>query len=143
MNKTLFFKMLILIMGIFIPLLSFATNPSASNPLVFGIRYEFIIFAFTLLGIAIFHNKTMIIALTGLIALLIFKIIFRGEESTAFSFITHIYGNKIAENELITIVNLAGLLFGYYHLRKHMDYSFAQIIQLGYVESLELSLIHI
>ena len=33
---------------------------------------------------------------------------------------------------------LAGLLFGYYHLRKHMDYSFAQIIQLGYVESLEI-----
>ena len=33
---------------------------------------------------------------------------------------------------------MAGLLFGYYHLRKHMDYSFGQIIQLGYVESLEI-----
>ena len=33
---------------------------------------------------------------------------------------------------------LAGLLFGYYHLRKHMEYSFKEIIITGYVESLEI-----
>ncbi len=33
---------------------------------------------------------------------------------------------------------LAGLLFGYYHLRKHMEYSFKEIIKTGYVESLEI-----
>ena len=33
---------------------------------------------------------------------------------------------------------MAGLIFGYYHLRKHMDYSFRQIIQVGYAESIEI-----
>ena len=33
---------------------------------------------------------------------------------------------------------LAGLFFGYYHLRKHMEYSFKEIIITGYVESLEI-----
>ena len=33
---------------------------------------------------------------------------------------------------------LAGLLFGYYHLKKHMEYSFKEICKIGYVESLEI-----
>ena len=33
---------------------------------------------------------------------------------------------------------LAGLLFGYYHLSKYMDYSFRKIIQVGYIESIQI-----
>lgn len=33
---------------------------------------------------------------------------------------------------------LAGLIFGYYHLRKHMQYSFGEIIKTGYFESKSL-----
>ena len=33
---------------------------------------------------------------------------------------------------------LVGLLFGYRHLRKHMDYTFSQIILIGYAESLKI-----
>jgi hypothetical protein len=54
-----------------LPAFTFAAVP-AEIPLIFGIRLEFIIFALTLVGVAVFHHKTMIVALTGLAAILLF-----------------------------------------------------------------------
>ena len=45
-------------------------------PAIAGIRIEFILFALTLIGVAVFHHKTMYVALTGLAAILIVKYVF-------------------------------------------------------------------
>ena len=45
---------------------------------VFGIPVDFILFGLTLLGVAIFHHKTLQVALTGLAAIVVYKLIFTG-----------------------------------------------------------------
>lgn len=106
--------------GIFmlLPVFTFASVPAAV-PLVFGIRPEFILFAFTLVGVAVFHHKTMYVALAGLAAILILKYIFMPE----FSFISHLTGDAHHEGEWRTLVNLTGLLFGFGILAKIFEES--------------------
>jgi Na+/H+ antiporter NhaD/arsenite permease-like protein len=79
-----------------------------SMPVIAGIRIEFILFALTLIGVAIFHHKTMYVALTGLAAILIFKYIF-----SDFSLAEHIVGTATREGEWRILLNLFGLLFGF------------------------------
>ncbi|MCC7121057.1 MAG: hypothetical protein IT493_05830 [Gammaproteobacteria bacterium] len=45
---------------------------------VFGIPAEFILFASTLLGVALFHRHTLTVALTGLAAIVGYKLSFTG-----------------------------------------------------------------
>jgi Na+/H+ antiporter NhaD/arsenite permease-like protein len=101
-----------------LPVFTFAAVPSAI-PLVFGIRLEFIIFALTLIGVAVFHHKTMFVALGGLAALLILKYLFLPE----FSFIEHLTGTADKEGEWRILLNLAGLLFGFGILAKIFEES--------------------
>lgn len=77
-------------------------------PAVMGIRIEFIVFAITLLGVAIFHHKTMYVALTGLAVILLLKYAF-----TEFSFWDHLAGTAGHEGEWRILLNLLGLLFGF------------------------------
>jgi Na+/H+ antiporter NhaD/arsenite permease-like protein len=104
-----------LITGTFMlmPVFTFAAAPAAI-PLIFGIRPEFILFAITLIGVAVFHNKTMYVALVGLAAILILKYIFIPD----YSFIEHISGTADMEGEWRTLLNLTGLLFGFGILAK-------------------------
>ena len=46
--------------------------------LVFGIPVDFILFALTLLGVALFHHKTLQVALAGLAAIIVYKLVFTG-----------------------------------------------------------------
>ena len=46
--------------------------------LVFGIPVDFILFALTLLGVALFHHKTLQVALAGLAAIIAYKLVFTG-----------------------------------------------------------------
>jgi len=101
-----------------LPAFTFAAVPAAV-PLILGIRLEFIIFALTLVGVAIFHHKTMYVALAGLGAVLLLKYIFMPE----FSFIEHLVGDTHHEGEWRTLVNLAGLLFGFGILAKIFEES--------------------
>jgi len=101
-----------------LPVFTFASVPTAI-PLIFGIRLEFIIFALTLIGVAVFHHKTMYVALTGLGVILILKYIFMPE----FSFVEHLTGNSDHEGEWRTLVNLTGLLFGFGILAKIFEES--------------------
>ena len=58
-----------------------ATNASglAAEPVfVFGIPVDFILFALTLIGVALFHHKTLQVALTGLAAIVVYKLAFTG-----------------------------------------------------------------
>jgi len=109
-----------LITGVFLllPVFTFASVPSAI-PLIFGIRLEFIIFALTLIGVAVFHHKTMYVALGGLAAILILKYLFLPD----YSFIEHLTGNANEEGEWRTLVNLTGLLFGFGILAKIFEES--------------------
>lgn len=84
-----------------------------------GVRLEFILFAATLLGVALFHNYTMWVALSGLAAILASKYIFLND----FSFALHIVGGEGHEGEWRVLLNLIGLLFGFAILAKHFEES--------------------
>ncbi|MBI4930532.1 MAG: citrate transporter [Bacteroidetes bacterium] len=83
------------------------------------IRIEFILFALTLLGVALFHNQTMRVALIGLSSILIFKLLF----VTDFNIVHHIIGGDGHEGEWRTLLNLLGLLFGFAILAKLFEES--------------------
>jgi Na+/H+ antiporter NhaD/arsenite permease-like protein len=83
-----------------------------------GIRIEFILFAITLIGVAVFHHKTMYVALTGLAAILIFKYVF-----SDFSMLEHLIGSANKEGEWRILLNLLGLLFGFAILAEHFKES--------------------
>ncbi len=66
---------------VFVPALAFASGAHGGAvdpnvPTLFGIRVEFILFALVLLGVALFHNQTFYVAVTGLIVITLFKICF-------------------------------------------------------------------
>ncbi len=104
----------ILSLLLFVPLATFASAPG-TIPSLGPVRIEFIIFALTLLGVAVFHNKTMQVALTGLVTVLIFKFIF----DPSFNLAEHIIGTQTREGEWRTLLNLLGLLFGFAILAQH------------------------
>ena len=108
----------ILLTGI---LLFSGTELMAGNdniPAIFNIRLEFILFAITLICVAVFHHKTMYVALAGLAAILLTKYIF-----TDFSFTEHIIGTADKEGEWRILLNLLGLLFGFAILAEHFKES--------------------
>jgi hypothetical protein len=43
-----------------------------------GIPLEFVLFALTLLGVALFHRQVLAVALTGLAAIVLYKLAFTG-----------------------------------------------------------------
>ena len=66
---------LLLILSLIIPSVSFAAQAGQMLTLG-GIRLEFILFAFTLLGVALFHHYTMFVSLAGLAAVVASKYVF-------------------------------------------------------------------
>jgi Na+/H+ antiporter NhaD/arsenite permease-like protein len=112
------FIALITVIFVLFPVLTFASI-AGIVPVVSGIRLEFIIFGLTLLGVAVFHHKTMMVALVGLSALLLVKYVFIPE----YSFLTHITGTSASEGEWRTLLNLTGLLFGFGILAKIFEES--------------------
>jgi len=96
-----------------LPAMSFGIGIGTS-PAVAGIKIDFIIFALTLVGVALFHKHTMYVALIGLALELTTKIVFNAD----FSLVTHVFGNQFHEGEWRTLLNLLGLLFGFSILAK-------------------------
>ena len=109
---------LLLLSTLIFPTLAFASEGGTMLTLA-GIRLEFILFAATLLGVALFHNYTMWVALSGLAAILASKYIFLND----FSFALHIFGGEGHEGEWRILLNLIGLLFGFAILAKHFEES--------------------
>jgi Na+/H+ antiporter NhaD/arsenite permease-like protein len=88
-------------------------------PQVFGIPIEFVLFGLTLIGVAIFHRHTLYVALTGLTAILLYKLIL-----TRFDHGTGLAGLIIHFNhEWVTLANLFGLLTGFAILARHFEQS--------------------
>lgn len=100
------------------PIITFAAT-TAAMPMILGIRIEFILFALTLIGVAVFHHKTMYVALTGLLVILVTKFIFLPE----FSLLEHIVGTPGHEGEWRILLNLMGLLLGFAILAKYFEES--------------------
>jgi len=92
--------------------------------MLFGIPIEFFLFALTLLGVAIFHAHTLGVALTGLVTISLFKILFSGFKSGPglMGFASHL------GHEWVTLANLFGLLMGFALLSRHFEKSHVPVI---------------
>jgi Na+/H+ antiporter NhaD/arsenite permease-like protein len=84
---------------------------------VFGIPVEFILFAATLLGVALFHHYTLQVALTGLGAIVLYKLGFTGFHGVAG--LNGLAGHLA--HEWVVITNLLGLLLGFAILARHFE----------------------
>jgi Na+/H+ antiporter NhaD/arsenite permease-like protein len=86
---------------------------------VFGIPVDFILFALTLMGVALFHHQTLPIALAGLAAITAYKIVFTG-----FKFGTGFAGFGLhMHHEWVILANLFLLLMGFALLSRHFEKS--------------------
>jgi Na+/H+ antiporter NhaD/arsenite permease-like protein len=84
-----------------------------------GIPVDFILFALTLLGVALFHRHTLPIALTGLASIIVYKLAFTG-----FKFGTGIGGlGQHMAHEWVMLTNLFLLLMGFALLSRHFEES--------------------
>jgi Na+/H+ antiporter NhaD/arsenite permease-like protein len=84
-----------------------------------GIPVDFILFALTLLGVALFHHHTLYVALTGLVVIALYKIGF-----SAFSGVPGVEGLvRLFLHEWVMLANLLGLLLGFALLADHFTRS--------------------
>ncbi len=91
----------------------------AAAPALLGIPVDFILFALTLLGVALFHHHTLRVALTGLATILVYKLLFTGfKTGDGFAGL----GLHLA-HEWVILANLLGLLLGFALLSKHFEES--------------------
>lgn len=90
-----------------------------SAPSLAGVPVDFILFALTLVGVALFHHHTLKVALTGLATITIYKLLFTG-----FSHGTGVAGlGQHLAHEWVILANLLGLLLGFALLSKHFEES--------------------
>ena len=84
---------------------------------VVGIPLDFILFACTLLGVALFHHHTLKVAVTGLVVITLYKLLFGNFAGTpGAAGLLQLWGH-----EWVTIANLLGLLLGFALLADHFE----------------------
>lgn len=96
-----------------------ASLPTATGPEFLGIPVDFCLFALTLLGVALMHDKTLEVALTGLFVIVSYKLALTGFRTGPglIGFGTHL------AHESVLILNLLGLLIGFALLADHFEQS--------------------
>ena len=84
-----------------------------------AIPVEFLLFASTLLGVALAHRRALQVAVTGLTAIALYKTLLTGfaEGAGIGGLLRHI------EHEWVVLANLAGLLMGFALLSRHFEES--------------------
>jgi len=94
-------------------------DAAAAGSALFGVSFEFYLFGLTLLGVAVFHRKTLQVALLGLTAISLYKVAFVGFEAGPGlrGLIGHLAG------EWVVIANLFCLLIGFGLLARHFEES--------------------
>lgn len=97
---------------------------AADNPNVMGVPIELILFALTLLGVALFHHQTFYVALTGLASITLYKLIFTGFKTGAG--VAGLLGHF--EHEWVILANLFALLMGFAILARHFEKSHVPVI---------------
>ncbi len=94
-----------------------AAAHAAEGPAVAGIPVDFILFAATLLGVALFHHHVLKVALTGLAVISVYKILFTG-----FKFGAGLAGfGAHMGHEAVLLINLFFLLVGFALLARHFE----------------------
>src|SRR5262249_51579238 len=86
---------------------------------LFGIPVDFILFAVTLLGVALFQHDTLAVALTGLATIVAYKLVFTGFKTGAgfAGLALHM------QHEWVVLANLFFLLMGFALLSRHFENS--------------------
>ena len=112
-----------------LPMLAFAQGAATANYTpdlyrVFGIPIDFILFALTLLGVALFHAHTLRVALAGAIVISLYKIIFTGFKigPGVSGWVSHM------GHEWVILTNLLCLLMGFALLSRHFEKSHVPVI---------------
>ncbi len=86
---------------------------------LFGVPIEFVLFGLTLAGVALFHHHTLQVALTGLAAIVLYKLAFTGFKAGA-----GLGGLGLhMAHEWVILTNLLGLLLGFALLSNHFERS--------------------
>ena len=98
-----------------------AASAGGDGPALFGIPVDFILFALTLIGVALFHRHTLQVALTGLATIVLYKLAFTGFKTGAGfrGFLWHMH------HEWVILTNLLCLLVGFALLSNHFERSHA------------------
>jgi Na+/H+ antiporter NhaD/arsenite permease-like protein len=93
---------------------------AAGDPIMIGgIPVDFILFALTLLGVALFHHHTFYVALAGLAAITAYKLLFTGfKTGIGLAGLSAHIGH-----EWVTLANLFLLLMGFALLARHFEKS--------------------
>jgi Na+/H+ antiporter NhaD/arsenite permease-like protein len=109
----------LLSLTLYLALLPMTAFAAGNLPTVGGIPVDFILFAATLLGVALFHNATLYVALTGLVTISLYKITLTGFKTGVgvAGFMGHI------GHEWVTLANLFCLLTGFALLARHFEKS--------------------
>ena len=97
-----------------------ATGAGSGEPIyLFGIPVDFVLFALTLLGVALFHHSTLQVALTGLAAIVAYKLGFTGFKTGpgVGGLLVHM------QHEWVVLGNLFLLLMGFALLSRHFEKS--------------------
>ena len=85
----------------------------------FGVPIDFVLFALTLAGVALFHHHTLQVALIGLGVITLYKLGFTGFKSgPGFGGLA-----RHLSHEWVILANLLGLLLGFALLSKHFEES--------------------
>jgi len=88
-------------------------------PAVAGVPVDFILFALTLGGVALFHHHTLRVAVIGLVVITLYKLAF-----SSFRGVPGVDGLvALLGHEWVTVANLFGLLLGFALLSKHFEES--------------------
>jgi Na+/H+ antiporter NhaD/arsenite permease-like protein len=86
---------------------------------IVGVPFEFILFASTLLGVALFHNRTLEVAAGGLALIVLYKLL-----ATGFAGVPGLPGLAThLTHEWVILANLFGLLMGFALLSRHFEES--------------------
>jgi Na+/H+ antiporter NhaD/arsenite permease-like protein len=98
---------------------AFAAAPPATPVYALGIPVDFILFGLALLGVALFHRHTLPVALIGLAAIAVYKLMFTGFKTGA-----GLAGLALhVQHEWVILANLFLLLTGFAILSRHFEES--------------------
>ena len=85
---------------------------------------EFILFGLTLIGVAVFHHRTLLVSALGFVSISLYKIIFTG-----FKLGTGLNGFALhLSHEWVLLTNLLALLTGFALLARHFEKSHVPVI---------------
>ena len=91
----------------------------AAACIALGVPVDFVLFGLTLAGVALFHHHTLQVALTGLVVIVLYKLVFTGFKAGA-----GLGGLALhMAHEWVILANLLGLLLGFALLSDHFEKS--------------------